>query len=95
MGLANNRSTAPAARLGRAAKLGLFRSMWAKPKKYRQPMTFPRALARHTRGAVNTMPLHFAGHAAFADLEHAGRKSGTVRHTQCGHSGPETPWSSA
>ena len=44
-------------------------------------MTFPRALARHTRGAVNTMTLHFAGHAAFADLEHAGRKSGTVRHT--------------
>jgi deazaflavin-dependent oxidoreductase (nitroreductase family) len=27
------------------------------------------------------MTLHFAGHAAFADLEHAGRKSGTVRHT--------------
>jgi hypothetical protein len=43
-------------------------------------MTFPRALARHTRGAVNTMTLHFAGQAAFADLEHAARKSGTVRH---------------
>jgi len=47
----------------------------------RQPMTFPRALARYTRGAVNTMTLRLAGHAAFADLEHAGRKSGTVRHT--------------
>jgi len=44
-------------------------------------MTFPRALARYTRGAVNTMTLRLAGHAAFADLEHAGRKSGTVRHT--------------
>jgi deazaflavin-dependent oxidoreductase (nitroreductase family) len=44
-------------------------------------MTFPRALARYTRGAANTMTLHLAGHAAFADLEHAGRKSGIVRHT--------------
>jgi deazaflavin-dependent oxidoreductase (nitroreductase family) len=44
-------------------------------------MTFSRALARHMRGAANTMTLHFAGHAAFADLEHAGRKSGIVRHT--------------
>jgi deazaflavin-dependent oxidoreductase (nitroreductase family) len=44
-------------------------------------MTFPRALARYTRGAVNTMTLHLAGHVAFADLEHAGRKSGIVRHT--------------
>lgn len=44
-------------------------------------MTFPRALARCTRGAINTMALRLAGHAAFADLEHAGRKSGTVRHT--------------
>ena len=43
-------------------------------------MTFPRALARYTRGAVNTMTLHFAGHAAFADLEHTGRKSGIVHH---------------
>jgi deazaflavin-dependent oxidoreductase (nitroreductase family) len=44
-------------------------------------MTFPRALARYTRGTVNRMTLHLAGHAAFADLEHTGRKSGTVRHT--------------
>ena len=44
-------------------------------------MTFPRALARHMRGAINNMTLHLAGHAAFADLEHAGRKSGIVRHT--------------
>ena len=44
-------------------------------------MTFPRALARCTRGAVNRVTLRLAGHLAFADLEHAGRKSGTVRHT--------------
>jgi deazaflavin-dependent oxidoreductase (nitroreductase family) len=44
-------------------------------------MTFPRTLARHMRGAVNNMTLHLAGHAAFADLEHVGRKSGLVRHT--------------
>jgi len=44
-------------------------------------MTFPRALATHTRGAVSTMTLHFAGHAAFADLEHTGRKSAIVHHT--------------
>lgn len=44
-------------------------------------MTFPRALARFTRGAINNTTLHLAGHAAFADLEHVGRKSGIVRHT--------------
>lgn len=44
-------------------------------------MTFPRWLARYTRGAVNTMTLHLAGHAALAELEHAGRSSGIVRHT--------------
>jgi deazaflavin-dependent oxidoreductase (nitroreductase family) len=27
------------------------------------------------------MTLHLAGHAAFADLEHVGRMSGTLRHT--------------
>jgi deazaflavin-dependent oxidoreductase (nitroreductase family) len=50
-------------------------------QKGRQPMTFPRALARCLRGAANRTALHFAGHAAVADLEHAGRKSGIVRHT--------------
>jgi len=44
-------------------------------------VTFPRALARYTRGAVNRVTLRLAGHLAFADLEHVGRKSGTVRHT--------------
>ena len=44
-------------------------------------MTFPRALARYTRGAINTMTLHLAGHAAFANLEHIGRRTGIVRHT--------------
>lgn len=47
----------------------------------RPQMTFPRALARYTRGAVNQMAVHVAGHAALADLEHTGRKSGAVRHT--------------
>jgi deazaflavin-dependent oxidoreductase (nitroreductase family) len=27
------------------------------------------------------MTLHLAGHVAFADLEHVGRRSGTLRHT--------------
>ena len=44
-------------------------------------MTFPRVFSRYTRGAVNRMTLRLAGHAAFADLEHVGRKSGVVRHT--------------
>jgi deazaflavin-dependent oxidoreductase (nitroreductase family) len=44
-------------------------------------MTFPRALARCLRSTVNQVTLHAAGHAAVADLEHTGRKSGAVRHT--------------
>jgi deazaflavin-dependent oxidoreductase (nitroreductase family) len=44
-------------------------------------MTIPRALTRYLRGPVNRMTLHLAGHAAFADLEHVGRRSGIVYHT--------------
>jgi deazaflavin-dependent oxidoreductase (nitroreductase family) len=44
-------------------------------------MPFARSLSRCTRGRVNTVFLRFAGRAAFADLEHVGRVSGTVRHT--------------
>ena len=44
-------------------------------------MPFPRVLTNVTRGRVNRMMLRFAGHAAFADLEHVGRRSGTVHHT--------------
>lgn len=45
-------------------------------------MPFPRILSRYTRGYVNNVALrHFVGHAAFADLEHVGRRSGVVRHT--------------
>jgi deazaflavin-dependent oxidoreductase (nitroreductase family) len=44
-------------------------------------MPFPRILSRYTRGQINTVTLRFAGHAAFADLEHVGRRSGIVRHT--------------
>jgi deazaflavin-dependent oxidoreductase (nitroreductase family) len=44
-------------------------------------MTFSRSLAKHLRGSAARMTLRFAGHAAFADVEHVGRKSGTLRHT--------------
>ena len=44
-------------------------------------MTLPRLLARHLRGSASRMTLRFAGHAAFADLEQVGRKSGILRHT--------------
>jgi deazaflavin-dependent oxidoreductase (nitroreductase family) len=44
-------------------------------------MPFSRRLTGVTRGRLNRMMLHLAGHAAFADLEHVGRRSGTVRHT--------------
>jgi deazaflavin-dependent oxidoreductase (nitroreductase family) len=44
-------------------------------------MPLPPALSRYTRGRINKMTLRFAGHAAFADLEHVGRRSGIVRHT--------------
>jgi deazaflavin-dependent oxidoreductase (nitroreductase family) len=43
-------------------------------------MPFPRALSRLTR-PFDDVALHFAGHAAFADLEHVGRRSGVVYHT--------------
>lgn len=44
-------------------------------------MPFPRAMSRWTRGPFDKMALRVVGHAAFADLEHVGRKSGVVRHT--------------
>ncbi|WP_199512506.1 nitroreductase family deazaflavin-dependent oxidoreductase [Nucisporomicrobium flavum] len=44
-------------------------------------MPFPRLLTKVTRGRVNRLMLHLAGHAAFADLEHVGRRSGRVHHT--------------
>jgi deazaflavin-dependent oxidoreductase (nitroreductase family) len=44
-------------------------------------MPIPRTLSRYLRDHVNKVTLRFAGHAAFADLEHVGRRSGTVRHT--------------
>jgi len=44
-------------------------------------MPFPRILTRGMRGPLNRMMLRLAGHAAFADLEHIGRRSGRVRHT--------------
>ena len=44
-------------------------------------MPFPRILTRGMRGPLNRMMLRLAGHAAFADLEHVGRRSGRVHHT--------------
>lgn len=44
-------------------------------------MTFPRVLARYLRYTVNQATLRVAGHAAVADLEHTGRRSGAVHHT--------------
>jgi len=44
-------------------------------------MPFPRALTRGLRGPMNRLMLHLAGHAAVADLEHVGRRSGRVYHT--------------
>ena len=44
-------------------------------------MPFSRALTRGMRGPLNRMMLHLVGHAAFADLEHIGRRSGRVFHT--------------
>ena len=75
------RPAAPAVRAGRPRNRAWWRYMRARPGEGRRPVTFPRALARYTRGAVNTVILRLAGHLAFADLEHVGRKSGTVRHT--------------
>ena len=75
------RPAAPAVRAGRPRNRAWWRYMRARPGEGRRPVTFPRALARYTRGAVNTVTLRLAGHLAFADLEHIGRKAGTVRHT--------------
>ncbi|MCU7727065.1 nitroreductase family deazaflavin-dependent oxidoreductase [Actinoplanes sp. KI2] len=44
-------------------------------------MPFPRTLTKGLRGPMNRMMLRLAGHAAFADLEHIGRRSGQVYHT--------------
>src|SRR5512132_974369 len=80
MGPAQNGPTAPVSRMAGLQSWACSAHCGPSPGRW-QPMTFPRALARHTRGAVNKMTLHLAGHAAFADLEHSGRKSGIVRHT--------------
>jgi deazaflavin-dependent oxidoreductase (nitroreductase family) len=44
-------------------------------------MPFPRAMRRHAPGFVDRIGLRLVGHAAMADIEHAGRRSGVVRHT--------------
>lgn len=44
-------------------------------------MPFPRVLSRYLRRHVNKLAFGCVGHAAFADLEHIGRRSGAVHHT--------------
>ena len=44
------------------------------------PVTFPRLLMPLSR-RFDALALRLAGRAAFADLEHVGRRTGTVRHT--------------
>jgi len=44
-------------------------------------MTWPCWLRAATGGRINRVALRLAGHAAVADVEHVGRRTGTVRHT--------------
>ena len=74
------RACRPAARAGGAA-IRRAGGTCGQAREGRGPVGVPRALARATRGAVNAGALGLAGRLAVADLEHAGRKSGTVRHT--------------
>jgi len=43
-------------------------------------MPWPRMLRKYAR-LINRIGIRLAGHLAIADLEHVGRKSGTVYHT--------------
>ena len=63
------------------AKLGVLAVNAAQARGRQAASDFPASARRYTRAAVNKVTLRLAGHLAFADLEHAGRKSGTVRHT--------------
>jgi deazaflavin-dependent oxidoreductase (nitroreductase family) len=64
-----------------AAKLGVLAVNAAQARGRQAAGDFPASARRYTRAAVNKVTLRLAGHLAFADLEHVGRKSGTVRHT--------------
>ena len=42
-------------------------------------MPIPRAVGQFNKRVPNKVLIHLAGHGSFAELEHVGRKSGTVR----------------
>lgn len=44
-------------------------------------MPAPLPVTPYVRRFVNPVLIHLAGHGWFADLEHVGRRTGTVRHT--------------
>lgn len=44
-------------------------------------MPMPLAVTRFNKRVLNPVLINLAGHGWFADLEHVGRTSGTVRHT--------------
>ncbi len=44
-------------------------------------MPIPRAITRFNLRVLNPMTLRLAGRGSMVDLEHVGRRSGTVRHT--------------
>ena len=64
-----------------AAKLGVLAVNAGQARGRQAASDFPASARRYTRAVVNKVTLRLAGHLAFADLEHVGRKSGTVRHT--------------
>jgi deazaflavin-dependent oxidoreductase (nitroreductase family) len=44
-------------------------------------MGFPKSFARLERDYINPLVLRLAGHGPYANLEHVGRRTGTVRRT--------------
>lgn len=44
-------------------------------------MPIPLRVTRFNRDHLNKVLIHLAGTGAFVDLEHVGRRSGTVFHT--------------
>lgn len=57
-------------------------------------MPAPLTVTPYVRRFVNPVLIHLAGHGWFADLEHVGRRTGTVRHTPLLVVG-ERPWPGA
>jgi hypothetical protein len=57
-------------------------------------MSFPRMLTKVTRGTVNRMMLHLAGHAALPTWSTSGVAPDRCITGPCGRSESVTPWSS-